>query len=480
MSDTITLTVPEEVVPLPYDVLFHEVPCYISIQDREFRILKSNRRFQESFGVKHGVRCYELYKNRQEKCPVCPVEKTFRDGKSRTSEETWTLQDGSLVEVIVNTTPIYNDDREIVAVMEMCTDITDMKYLQRKLRESQERLTYLFEEVPCYLTIQDRDLRIVRANRRFKEDFGDEIGHACYSVYKHRDEECLNCPVAATFADGQVHTSEEIVTSKSGESIHVLVSAAPIRNLKGEIKHVIEMSTNITEIRRLQSQLESLGMLVGSISHGIKGLLTGLDGGVYFMRSGFEKEDMGRVQKGWGMMERNISKIRSMILDVLYYAKDREPEWERIDPGELAQSAARLLEDKAEKMGIAFERNFEEDLRPFFGDPRALHSMLVNLLENSLDACRTDKVKTSHAVQFRVWQTMEHILFEVQDNGIGMDQETREKLFCMFFSSKGMEGTGLGLFIANQVATKHGGKITVDSRPGKGSRFLVRIPITRS
>ena len=90
--------------------------------------------------------------------------------------------------------------------------------------------------------------------------------------------------------------------------------------------------------------------------------------------------------------------------------------------------------------------------------------MLVNILENSFDACRLDKVKPAHTVHFRVWETMDHILFEIQDNGIGMDRETREKLFSMFFSSKGMEGTGLGLFIANKIAVKHMGKISVESK----------------
>ncbi|MEW6442613.1 MAG: ATP-binding protein [bacterium] len=479
MSVRQELKIRQGTVPLPYDVLFDEVPCYISIQDREYRILKTNRLFRETFEGKPGSTCYEIYKDRQEKCPVCPVEKTFLDGQSHKSEEMWSLPDGSVAEVIVYTTPIYNEEREIVAVMEMSTDITEVKYLQRKLKESQERLAYLFEEVPCYISVQDRDFRIVRANRKFKEDFGDEIGDHCYAVYKHREEECLRCPVAATFADGQVHTSEEVVTSKSGESIHVLVSTAPIRNGAGEIAHVMEMSTNITEIRRLQSQLESLGMLVGSISHGIKGLLTGLDGGGYFMKSGLEKGEMQRVRKGWDMMERNISKIRSMVLDVLYYAKDREPAWEQVRPRELAESVAKVLDGKAEKLGIAFRTTFAEGMKPFEGDAKALHSMLVNVLENSFDACRMDRVKTDHAVHFRVWQTMDHVLFELQDNGIGMDQETREKLFCMFFSSKGMEGTGLGLFIANKIAVKHGGKISVDSTPGKGSRFLIRVPMTK-
>jgi PAS domain S-box-containing protein len=478
MNETQALE-PQEEIPLPYDVLFHEVPCYISIQDRQFRVIKTNRRFRESFGDKPGNHCYQIYKNRSEKCPVCPVEKTFADGKSHTSEETMVCQDGRPVDVIVYTTPIFNSRKELVAVMEMSTDITEAKILQKKLRESQERLLYLFEEVPCYISIQDREFRIVRANRRFKEDFGDEIGGRCYSVYKHRDEECLNCPVAATFADGQVHTSEEVVTSKSGESIHVLVSTAPIHNSKGELNHVMEMSTNITEIRRLQSQLESLGMVVGSISHGIKGLLTGLDGGAYFIRSGFAKNEMERVRKGWTILERNVGKIRNMVLDVLYYAKDREPVWERIEPGELVEHVSRIFEERAEKLNVSFERSVDPDLRSFDGDSKALHSMLVNILENSFDACRTDKLKPEHTVHFRVWQTMDHILFEIQDNGIGMDQETREKLFCMFFSSKGMEGTGLGLFVANKIATKHGGRISVESTSGKGSRFLVRIPVTK-
>lgn len=218
---------------------------------------------------------------------------------------------------------------------------------------------------------------------------------------------------------------------------------------------------------------------MGSISHGIKGLLTGLDGGAYFLKSGLERDEMERVRKGWTIMERNIRKIRSMVLDVLYYAKEREPEWEHVDPAELAASVAKILEIRFEKLGVAFHTAFEEGMRPFEGDVKALHSMLVNLLENAFDACRIDKTKTEHAVHFGAWQTPDHVLFEVQDNGIGMDQETKEKLFCLFFSSKGTDGTNLGLFVANKIATRHGGKIAVDSAPGKGSRFLVRIPQVR-
>ncbi len=69
------------------------------------------------------------------------------------------------------------------------------------------------------------------------------------------------------------------------------------------------------------------------------------------------------------------------------------------------------------------------------------------------------------------------MIFEVEDNGIGMDQETREKIFSLFFSSKGIKGTGLGLFISNKIVDKHGGDIEVESEPGRGTRFMVRLPL---
>jgi len=69
------------------------------------------------------------------------------------------------------------------------------------------------------------------------------------------------------------------------------------------------------------------------------------------------------------------------------------------------------------------------------------------------------------------------LVMVVEDNGIGMDRETREKLFSLFFSSKGSKGTGLGLFIANKIVDKHGGSIAVDSEVGRGSRFVIRLPL---
>ena len=82
-----------------------------------------------------------------------------------------------------------------------------------------------------------------------------------------------------------------------------------------------------------------------------------------------------------------------------------------------------------------------------------------------------------HFVKVKVRREPPFMVFDVEDNGIGMDRETREKIFSLFFSSKGIKGTGLGLFIANKIVDRHGGSIEVASEPGRGTRFLVRLPL---
>ncbi len=461
---------------LPYKQYFESMPCYLTVQDKNLRVIEANRWFKEDFGEIEGRYCYQVYKNRSDKCEVCPVERTFRDGQRHSSEEHVKCLDGTEVSVIVYTTPIYNDEGEITAVMEMSTDITEIKALQKQLRESRQLYQTLFEEVPCFISIQDRDLRIIHANRLHKEAFGTFLGCKCYEVYKHRTEECYPCTVRQTFEDGKVYSHEEVVTLRGGETMNVLVHTAPIRDATGEISSVVEMTSDITQIRELQDKLTSIGLLISSISHGIKGLLNGLNGGIYLVNNGMQKDNRDRLEKGWEIVLRNVSRIRSMVLDILYYAKDREPMLEMISIDELASEVCSIIRPKAEEQKIDFICQVEEGIGEFEVDKQAIRAMLVNLLENSVDACRVDKKKTSHQVRFEIKSDLNDIVLIAEDNGIGMEQETCDKAFSLFFSSKGNEGTGLGLFIANKIATTHKGSIHLESGVNKGSIFTVKIP----
>jgi PAS domain S-box-containing protein len=457
---------------------FDAMPCYLTVQDRDFRIVDANRRFREDFGEPERRYCYQVYKRRSERCEVCPVARSFRDGQSHESEERVRTRSGADVSVLVRTTPIRDETGATTAVMEMSTDITDHTDLEEGLRRSQRRYRLLFDTVPCYITIQDAELNIVEANRAFEEDFGNGLGRKCFEVYKHRGEACTPCPVQQTFDDGALHTREEIVTSVHGARQHVLVTAAPLRDGNGRITGVMELSANITEVRALESRLTQLGMLIGTVSHGLKGLLNGLNGGMYLVDTGFAKGDPGRVQKGWETVRRNVGRIQRMVSDILYYAKDRILNWEPMEAAAVAGDVCALAAPRAAELGIRLTTDVDDAAGQVEADAQAVHSMLVNLIENSLDACRLDQKKTEHEVVLRLRGTAEGVRFEIADNGIGMDQETREKAFTLFFSSKGT-GTGLGLFIADRIAQAHAGRISLVSEVDVGTTFVVELPRTR-
>ncbi len=348
-----------------------------------------------------------------------------------------------------------------------------------KLEESPELSRLLFDEVPCYISVQDRNLRIVQSNRKFKEDFGDREGAHCFELYKHRDEPCVICPVEATFDDGEIHHSEEVVTSRSGERINTLVSTSPIRDSNGEIALVIEMSTNITQIRDLQQQLTNLGMLVGSISHGLKGLLTGLDGGMYLLNTGLDNDKSERVDQGRQMVKRNVDQIRQVVLDLLYIAGEDEPQFESIALQDLADSVVKRLHKRAADLEIEFKVSLDDEVGTCDVDPRALKGCLFNILSSAFESCRIDSRKKSHSVYFKLTSDGDNAVFHIEDNGIGMDRETRESMFSLSFTSKGAKGTGFMLFTANKVIEKHRGIIEVESEPRKGTTYSIRIPKVR-
>jgi signal transduction histidine kinase len=235
----------------------------------------------------------------------------------------------------------------------------------------------------------------------------------------------------------------------------------------------------IHEKTELQSHLASLGLMIASISHGIKGLLTGLDGGMYILDSGFAKKNQGQIEEGWELTKLMVEKIRKMVMDILFYAKERDLNYERITILNFAQEAAKELEPQMKVNKIEFKKKFNSILGEFEVDGTYIHSALINIIGNAIDACKGDQTKKAPLITFEIREHKKNIIFEISDNGVGMDAETLGKIFTPLFSSKGNRGTGLGLFIANTIIEQHGGTINVKSTPGQGTLFQIKIPRNR-
>ena len=334
--------------------------------------------------------------------------------------------------------------------------------------------------MPGYVAVFDNNLRPLSVNRQFKEDFGlhEEAEDFCYKLLKQADTPCETCPVLQTFEDGKSHQSEMEYVKQNGEAFNVLAWSTPLKDHAGSVSNVMVMSTDITHVLNLQDHLSSLGLMIGSVSHGIKGLLTGLDGGVYMLDSGFSKEDPDKIQEGLDIVKLMVGRIKNMVLDILYYAKEREPNLEKMKISDFSQELVRIVQGKIQNKSLHFQYDFDKKLEnvSFTVDVDQLQSALVNILENAVDACTENGVKAQHHIDFSVKPEADRILFRIGDDGTGMDDATREKIFTLFFSSKANKGTGIGLFVAQKIVKQHKGEISVESEKGKGSQFFVRIP----
>ncbi len=243
------------------------------------------------------------------------------------------------------------------------------------------------------------------------------------------------------------------------------------------LKYTHDLEKLIREKTELQDHLSSLGLLISSVSHGIKGLVTRLDGGIYLLDSGINRGDSGQIAEGRNTLKQTAARIKKMVQDILYYAKERPLNLESVSAAAFTKEVISTILPRLENTAITLIPDMDRAPEKIVIDPESVHSALISILDNAIDACEKDPDKDEHQIHFILERSKKEAVFSIMDTGIGMDRETREKIFTLFFSSKGRRGTGLGLFIAHKVITQHKGVIEVHSQTGRGSRFRIRIPL---
>ena len=234
----------------------------------------------------------------------------------------------------------------------------------------------------------------------------------------------------------------------------------------------------VQEKSELQDHLAALGLMIGSISHGMKGLITNLEGGLYLVSSGLDKADLKRAREGCTAARETVERIRRMVLDILYSAKKRELKRLPVPVADFTDELISLIRPRATDTGIELNCRIEADAGVMVVDARSLQAALINILDNAVDACLAAPRTQPRRIDFSVSTTEDAVVFSVADNGVGLDPATRERLFALFYSTKACEGTGLGLFITQRIVHQHGGSITAAGAPGKGARFTVKVPRT--
>lgn len=357
-------------------------------------------------------------------------------------------------------------------------DNKDINNITQDFYTIQHDYHQLFDSVPSYIAVLNKNKQITEINRNFKKDFGDQTGRSFFEVLKPGSLPVGEDPISKVMLDGASHQGEIVLTSEDGKQYNMMTWAVPILTSSGNIKQILTVLADKTETRNLKDNLSSLGLMLGTLSHNLKGSLTGLDAGLYLIDTGFYRDKAARIEEGLDVSKLMVDRIRKMIFNVLYYAKKRELFFVETNIRQFAGDVAAHVENRILGGNISFKCNFPQKDIFFNLDPDLLRSALINILENAREVCISDLTDKRYEITFKVFTDNDDLVFEVYDNGCGMDEEQQKQLFSIFSSSKGLKGTGLGLYITNEVIRKHNGTITVTSDPGVGTCFCIKLPNT--
>ena len=280
---------------------------------------------------------------------------------------------------------------------------------------------------------------------------------------------------------------ETVITSKKGEAIPVRFSGT-ILHQQNKIMGIVTFFQDLREIKRLERELlgaerlAAVGQTVAGMAHCVKNILHGLKGGSYMVNIGIDRDNTDKLRAGWSMVQRNIARTSDLVQDLLSYSKERQPEMAPCRPNEIAEEVVELMQEVAGENHVALEMDLSPEVGEVLLDQRSLHRSLLNLVSNAIDACRDDPSPGKvHSVTVRTSPDSGGTLcFEVRDNGSGMSEAVRSKLFSSFFSTKGPQGTGLGLLVTSKLIEEHNGTIEVDSRQGQGTTFRILLPLVRA
>ena len=455
---------------------FNELPYFMAIHSREGNILATNPTYRKYLGHKPNRNSWEIYSGRLATRKACPVGRTIDTGNVMTTHAVVNYTNGAKVPVIVHTAPIYNNRGDIELILEIFAGSKDIDRLGEEIKTTQQRYHQLFNAVPSHIAVLDRRLCITAVNRRFSQSFGDQTPRRFFDVFSTDSPSGARCPIRASLEDGLPHQSEMVLQTEDGSRHTMLAQTSPIKTAAGKLMQVLVIFTDITELRQIQDNLSSLGLMIGTISHNLKGSLTGLDAGLYLVDKGFYRDRPGQIEEGLDIARQMVERIRRMVRDVLYYSKERELDTERIDVAQLFRDTKTGIEARIRAADIAFAFHCPPDLGHFEIDASLMRTALGNILENAMEACLEDTSKPDHQIEFTVRADKNRIVFRVEDNGGGIPPDQIDNIFNLFYSAKGSKGTGLGLFITDTVVQKHGGKITVNSEPGQGACFIIEIP----
>jgi signal transduction histidine kinase len=335
------------------------------------------------------------------------------------------------------------------------------------------------EKIPVSRTIMDYVLR-ERKGILVSDAARDERFQAVQSIVRFGVREVICVPMKGRHETlGVLYLDTRTAAREFGPPL-----ARPAPKFTGDqldlamaIAHQAALAVEETRYYHAMLQAERLaaiGQTIAALSHDIKNILQGLRSGSEILQMGLDAMDPALLKQGWKNIVKNQAKVYDLAMNMLSYSKEREPTVEPTDLNEVVREVVELLAPRAAEMQARLEARLEPGLPPCPADSEGIHRALLNIAGNALDAVaevEAPRVVVTTAREDGAW-----FRIQVRDNGAGIAAERMADIFRPFVSTKGARGTGLGLAVSRKILREHGGDVLVQSQPGQGSLFTLRLP----
>ncbi|HET8654022.1 MAG TPA: PAS domain S-box protein [Longimicrobiaceae bacterium] len=407
------------------------------------------------------------------------IEQMLRDGRFLT-EHVHTTADGRRVPVEINASLIELAGRKTIVAI--ARDVSERKRTEEALRATNEILQALIEAMPLAVCASDSEGRVTTWNPAAERIFGwtaeEVLGRPCPIVFSHEAE--------PSRAEGV----EAIATRKDGGTVQLSIWSAPVlRDASGEARSTLGVYADVTEQKqleerlRLAERLESVGRLAGGVAHDFNNLLTVISGNTQMMLADLPTDsplydDLRDIRQA-------AERAAALTRQLLAFSRRQMLQPRVLDLNEEVTGTGKMLRRiLGEDVKLVTELTATHAVEV---DPGQLSQVLINLAVNARDAMPVGGVLTIETRDVELGERHAnlspypmragvYVLLSVSDTGYGMDEETLANAFEPFFSTKGNDGTGLGLATVYGIVKQSGGYIWVESAPGEGTAFHIYLP----
>jgi signal transduction histidine kinase len=287
-----------------------------------------------------------------------------------------------------------------------------------------------------------------------------------------------NATASQTLADGQVRVTEIAEADGSSARRVLQLTTAPLYGKSQQVAQIVELAQDVTRQREAQerlirsSRLAAMGELAGEIAHEVNNPIGVVSAKARILLNSHREEMSEHVAAELEKMTAQADRVARVAQGLLTYCRPAHPARVSANVATAVQRAVNLVEQRARSSGVTIEQQLPPDLPSARANLDEMEQVLCNLLLNALDAMPEGGLLT---IAGRVDQNLVEVT--VRDTGCGMSPEVRQRVFEPFFTTKKREGTGLGLSICQGLVTACGGVIQVASEPGRGSTFIIRLPV---